>query len=243
MKSLESLSEFTLEYLGGVIGGNITGNFQNDIPAYAAKVRVKKWRMGRLLGELGLRAPISGTVYLNVDLQAEGETPGSWVKTMSGKLTASLWGGRVPGRLLDLTGLNLVSWLAAKDSKSDSTKLVCVIVPVRLKQGVANGRSMIIETENVQIAGGGTINFRNGGLELAFMPRPKKQQLIDIVTPFRINGTFSNPKLHLEGGKGGRVFAEALSLPFNLVGQLFTGNKPKSKKEKPCVLPKNTRPK
>ena len=198
--------------------------------------------MGRLLGQLGLRAPISGTVYVSTDIQVWGESPESWIKTMSGKLTMSLWGGRVPGRLLDLTGLNLVSWLAAKDSKSDSTKLVCVVVPVRLKQGVANGRSMIIETENVQIAGGGTINFRNGGLKLAFMPRAKKQQLIEIVTPFRITGTFNNPKVHMEGGKGGRAFAEVVALPFNLFGQIFTGNKPKSKKEKPCVLPKNTRP-
>ena len=65
------------------------------------------------------------------------------------------------------------------------------------------------------------------GLKLAFMPRAKTQQLIEIVTPFRITGTFSNPKVHLEGGgKGGRAFAEAVSLPFNLFGQIFTGNKP-----------------
>ena len=97
---------------------------------------------------------------------------------------------------------------------------------------------------HVQIAGGGTINFRSGALKLGFMPRPKKQQMIDIVTPFRITGTFNNPKVHLEGGgKGGRVIAEVVASPFNLIGQLFTGNKPKSKKEKPCVLPKRTKPK
>ena len=132
----------------------------------------------------------------------------------------------------------------AKKDKKDSSKIVCAVVPLALKSDVANGRSMVIETENVQIAGGGTINFSSGALKLAFMPRPKKKQVIDIVTPFRISGTFSNPKVKLEGGgAGGRAFAEVVTLPVNLIGRLFTGNKPVQKKEKPCVLPNNSGPK
>jgi hypothetical protein len=237
------LKNLSLEYLGGLVSGNISGNFQKDVPGYAAKVRVRKWRMGRLLGELGLRAPISGTVYLDADLRAQGENVRRWINTVSGRLSASLWGGRIPGRLLDLTGLNLVSWLFVKQANVGETSIVCAVVPLRLNQGVANGRSMIIETENVQIIGGGEINFVSGALRLSFMPRPKKKQMVDIVTPFRISGTFSNPKVKAEGSKGGRAIAEVVALPLNLIGHLFTGSKPTRETEKPCVLPKNSGPK
>jgi hypothetical protein len=238
-----ALTDLSLEYLGGVVSGNISGNFQKDVPAYAAKGRVRKWRMGRLLGELGLSAPISGTVYLDVDLQAQGGNTRARISSASGRLSASLWGGRVPGRLLDLTGLNLVSWLFAKQANADETSIVCAVVPLRLNQGVANGRSMIIETENVQIVGGGEINFVSGALKLSFMPRPKKKQLVDIVTPFGISGTFSNPEVKAQVGKGGRAIAEVVALPLNLIGHLFTGNKSIRETEKPCVLPKNSGPK
>lgn len=237
------LTNLSMEYLGGLVSGKVSGNFQKAVPAYAAKVRVRKWRMGRLLGELGLHAPISGTVYLDVDLKAQGGNTRAWVKTMSGRLSASLWDGTVPGRLLDLTGLNLVSWLFAKQANPDETRIVCAVAPLRLKQGIANGRSMIIETENVQIVGGGEINFVSGALDLSFMPRPKKKQMIDIVTPFRISGTFSDPKVETVGGKGGRAIAEVVALPLNLIGHLFTGNKPIRETERPCVLPTNSGPK
>lgn len=239
-----SLAPFELGYLGGLISGDFTGDFRDGSPAYEANVRVRKWQMGRLLAELGLRAPLTGTVYIDVELKARGRNRDDWIRTTNGYLTASLWGGRVPGRLLDLTGLNLVSWLFAERDGRDGTKILCAVAPVRFTQGVANGRKMILETENVQIVGGGRIDFNTGALQLEFAPRPKKRQLINIVTPFRINGTFSSPLVKLEGGgKAGRATAEIIASPFNLVGRLLTGDKLKQEGEKPCVLPTNSKPK
>ena len=161
-----------LEYLGGSINGDFTADFRKETPVYHVKGRIKKWRVGRLLGELGLRAPLSGTLYLSVDGHAYGKTTNTLVRSMNGYATVSLWGGRVPGRLVDLTGLNLVTWMFA-DDQSDSSKIVCTVVPLRFKNGRATGNKIIVETENVQIVGGGWINLPKSSFNLSFLPRPK----------------------------------------------------------------------
>ncbi len=234
------LENLALGYLGGTISGDFTGDFRKATPSYYANGRITEWQMGRFLGELGLSAPISGTLYMSVDARAYGKAAKSLLNSLTGSVNVSLWSGTVPGRLLDLTGLNLVSWMFAK--QSDNTKIVCALVPLRFKNGRASGNNIIIETDNVQIVGGGWINFPQDTFELSFLPRPKRQQAVNVVSPFTVHGSFTDPQLRLEEGKGARIVAEVVSLPFNLIGRLFTGNKLIDAGQAPCVLPKITGP-
>ena len=229
---LEGLS---LGYLGGTISGDFTGDFRRATPAYHANGRIREWQMGRFLGEMGISAPISGVLYVDVDARAHGKAAKSLLNSLTGSVTVSLWNGTVPGRLLDLTGLNLVSWMFAK--RSDETKIVCTVVPLHFRNGEASGKNVIIETDNVQIVGGGWIDFPDDTFELSFLPRPKRQQAVNVVSPFTLHGSFADPELKLEEGKGARIVAEVVSLPFNLIGRLFTGNKPIDAGQRPCVLP------
>ncbi|MEP3277528.1 MAG: AsmA-like C-terminal region-containing protein [Stappiaceae bacterium] len=238
-----SLSPFHLSYLGGQISGDYAADLSGRVPVFSGKGRVDKWRLGTLLKELGISAPVTGTFYMSYDGSIVGTTMRSWVRSLNGRITASLWGGRVQGRVLDLTGLNLVTWLFAKHDKSNTAKLVCAVAPLRVKNGVAHGKSIVIETDNVQIVGGGSINFKTGALGLSFMPRPKRKQAIDIVTPFSIDGTMQHPKVIAHKGRGSRAFAEVVSMPINLIGRIFGGGKLVNPKQKPCRIPANRGPK
>lgn len=236
-----ALAPLTLEYLGGSILGDFAADFSTEPARLSAKGRVEKWRLGRLLAELGHPAPISSTLYLSFDVTAPAIKTPELLKSLSGRISGSLWGGSIPTGLLELSGLNLVRWLSS-DNRKGENQFVCAVLPFSFQDGIAVGRSVVLETKNVQIVGNGSVNLYSGELDFSFLPRPKQSQLVDIVTPFSISGTVNQPAVKMEQPKSARAAAEIVTLPLNLVGQIFA-RKTSGQAEKPCRLPKTNGPK
>ncbi len=238
-----SLAPLALTYLGGTIKGDFSADFNKKTPVLSAKGRIEKWRLGRLMREFGLTAPFNSTIYMSFDVNGAAGSAIGLLKSLTGRVTASLWGGEIPTRLIDLTGLNLVTWVFSNTSGKDTSKLVCAVMPLHFKNGRASTTSLIIETENVQIVGGGSVDLRSETMDLSFVPRPKRKQVVDIVSPFSIKGHMGKPNLEVKQAGAGRAIGETLSLPLNLLGRIFGGGGLIDEKAKPCVLPKATGPK
>ena len=236
------LSSLKMTFLGGTVRGDFGVDYTRTPELLSAHGRMEKFPLKSLMAELGLTSPLSSTVYASFDVSGLATSETAFLKSLSGRLTASLWGGTLPNRLLDLAGLSVFTWLVT-GNEDGTTKLVCAVLPLRFKGGVASGTSLIVETPNVQVVGAGSINFRSGTLDLAFAPRAKRKQLVEIVSPFELHGTLKDPKLTVRDAGPGRVVGEVLATPLNLIGHLFTGSKAIHPDAKPCSLPKNSKPK
>lgn len=236
------LAGFKLDFIGGTVKGDFGINLGSENRPATANGRMEKFPLKSLMSEFGLTAPISSTVYASFDVTGSAVSETAFLRSLSGNVTASLWGGTLPNRLIDLTGLNVVTWLVTSN-KEHTSKLVCAVLPLHFKNGVATSRQMIVETENVQIVGAGSVNLRSGALDLSFAPRAKRKQLVEIVSPFEIHGTLGKPDVTVKDAGPGRAIGEVVSLPLNLVSHLFRGSGPIDEKARPCTLPKNSGPK
>ncbi|MEM8701998.1 MAG: AsmA-like C-terminal region-containing protein [Pseudomonadota bacterium] len=237
-----TLAGLKLDYIGGTISGDFGVNLGAESHPAHARGRMEKFPLKSLMNEIGLTAPISSTVYASFDVTGNARSETGFLKTLSGNVSASLWGGTLPNRLLDLTGLNVFTWLVTSNNEHTS-KLVCAVLPLHFKNGVATSKRMIVETENVQLVGAGTVNLRSGALDLSFAPRAKRKQLVEIVSPFEIHGTLGKPDVTVKDAGPGRAIGEVVSLPLNLVSHIFRGSGPINEKARPCTLPKNSGPK
>lgn len=231
-----------LDFIGGKVSGDFGVNLGKENRSASANGRMEKFPLKSLMNEVGLTAPISSTVYASFDVTGSAVSETGFLKSLTGNVTASLWGGTLPNRLLDLTGLNVFTWLVTSN-KERTTKLVCAVLPLHFKNGVATSKRMIVETENVQLVGAGSVNLWSGALDLSFAPRAKRKQLVEIVSPFEIHGTLGKPDVTVRYAGPGRAIGEVVSLPLNLVSHIFRGSGPIDEKAKPCVLPKNSGPK
>lgn len=236
------LAGLKLDYIGGTVRGDFGVNLGKESHPAHAHGRMEKFPLRSLMHEVGLTAPISSTVYASFDVTGDARSEAGFLKTLSGNVSASLWGGTLPNRLLDLTGLNVFTWLVTSN-KEHTSKLVCAVLPLHFKNGVATSKRMIVETENVQLVGAGTVNLRSGALDLSFAPRAKRKQLVEIVSPFEIRGTLGKPDVTVKDAGPGRAIGEVVSLPLNLVSHIFRGSGPINEKARPCTLPKNSGPK
>ncbi|MBG6199480.1 hypothetical protein IWQ48_000598 [Labrenzia sp. EL_13] len=236
------LAGLKLDFIGGKVTGDFGVTFGKDNWPASAHGRMEKFPLSSLMNEVGMQAPVSSTVYASFDVTGNAASETGFLKSLSGNVTASLWGGTLPNRLLDLTGLNVFTWLVTSN-QDHTTKIVCAVLPLHFKNGTATSKRMIVETQNVQLVGAGSVDFRSGALDLSFAPRAKRKQLVEIVSPFEIHGTLGKPDVKVRDAGPGRAIGEVVSLPLNLVSHIFRGSGPIDEKAKPCVLPKNSGPK
>lgn len=121
-------------------------------------------------------------------------------------------------------------------STSGDTRLTCADTSLAFKQGVGKIEKLVIETENVQLVGGGAINLKDERINIAFQPRPIHKKILEMASPFVVAGPLSSPKISLKpGGAGSRAVAETVTLPLHLLGALLGSGTAKADR-KPCVV-------
>ena len=234
-----TLDPFMLTYLGGTISTKTLFDLTERPTRIESETRIRKLLVGKLLRELRLPPMVTGSLNARFTLAARGTDMAALVNTASGRVTASIWGGTLGTDLLDLSGLNVISWLATK-SRDGSARLVCASLPFFVKNGRATTNALVLETEQVQAVGSGSIDFPGNAVKMRFQPRAKNNSAVNIATPFVITGPVSDPKVELQGGAAGRVVGETLSLPLNLIGGLLGTNRNRgsARAQQPCVVPK-----
>jgi uncharacterized protein involved in outer membrane biogenesis len=233
-KSVVLLDPLQVAYLGGQIGASVKIDTTPGTPKVSASGKIRKLPIGRLLRELAVPSIVSGSLTTTFNISGVGKSLYSVVRSMTGTVTTSLWGGSIGTNLINLTGLNLVTWLSSKSQKG-SVKLVCAVMPFNFKNGRASSSSLVIETDKVQIVGRGWMDFRRDAVQLNFQPAPKVKQVVEIVTPFSVNGKLSNPSISVKH-RAGRAAAEVLTMPLNLLGLLAGGGAKKKTKHRPCIV-------
>ena len=101
-------------------------------------------------------------------------------------------------------------------------KLVCADVTLDFNDGLARAKPIVIETDNVQVVGGGSIDLPADSIALRFNTRPKRHELVNVATPFSVVGKLSKPVVKIDAGViVGRVLGESLTAPFNVLGLLL----------------------
>ncbi|EEE48046.1 AsmA family protein [Roseibium alexandrii] len=244
---LVRLDPVRFQFIGGSAESSLDVDLKSEAPNFSLDGRIEKLKLGALLSYLGLDPIVTGSVYASYDIKGAGVSFDQIIKSVSGKTAVSVWGGTVGSRIIDLSGMSLIRWMFGSGNGDGTAKLVCAKVPMSFKNGVGSSRSIVIETDNVQIVGGGSVDLKNGTIVLEFVPRAKRPDLVEIVTTFAVRGPLAGPEIVvLSGGGAGRAVAEIVSTPLNILGAVFgaggAGND-NAGSEKPCVIPKASGPK
>jgi hypothetical protein len=104
--------------------------------------------------------------------------------------------GRIRGKLLEIWGgnllqiLNPVSWAEGGD-----TELRCVAAQFDIGEGVARSRTLLVDSQNVTVAGEMVLNLRSEQIDGMFTPQPKEATLMHLGAPLRLSGTLKAPKV------------------------------------------------
>jgi hypothetical protein len=218
------LDPLRLDYLGGTATATLSMALDQDPPSARLDADLNALNTGALLTELGIQPLLAGQLDATLALIARGSDEAAIRRSLDGEVELAMGEGRIGSRLIDLTAQNFVSWLFSAGS---DTRLVCAAARLRVTKGVANIEGLMLRTENVQLIGGGSVNLGRETLDIAFDPRPTRGGILQTATPFRVHGPLAAPEVELgsAGGLAGRAVVETVTLPFNILGSLFGGNR------------------
>ena len=185
----------------------------------------------QVLSALGMSQWPTGPMSLELDLAGEGASPRALAARAEGYARMTIGEGTLPVRHFDLIASDLVaSMMPWADRSGDRTDLNCLVVGLKLKDGLASVERLLIDTGKITVTGTGEINLAGERLDLRLDPRPKDPSLISLATRMRVAGSLTDygaapdPVGLAKGAAAGIALAIgelnplALMLPFVSIG-------------------------
>jgi uncharacterized protein involved in outer membrane biogenesis len=177
----------------GKIEGNIALSPQEGGRLHAtADVRFQRLDVSRLMqatntfeggGRINGRGRIEGTGKSFADILGSG----------SGEITLGMSGGNLSSLLVDLSGLRLGNAILSALGVPGRTTVQCFVGNVVLQRGVANLRTVILDTEDVVVNATGAVNIAREQLEVRLRSESKSFTIGAVPTSILIDGSFRNP--------------------------------------------------
>ena len=215
-----NLDPMNMTYLGGTASTNGNIDTKDNQNSFALKGSINNLRIGEVLQAMEVNYPVSGALNVTYDLSGAGNTKAQIPRTLSGSLTTSLRNGSIGTRLIDLTGMSLPGWLLSGAAGGSQSPLVCVVAPFSFKNGRGTTRGLVLETNNVQVVGVGTVDFRANTIDLHFKPQALRKQFIKTAQPFSIQGKLASAKVTLGGAPVAGAVVGTLASPLNLLSAI-----------------------
>jgi hypothetical protein len=225
-----------LVYLGGRIKGKLDVNLAPSPPALKLEAAVRELGLEQVFRRLGKAPAASGPLDLDLAVSAQGTDLNALLASMSGQVSGSIRGGSLADRTINLAGQTIVEWVFTRTADG-SAPLVCLVARFDFKDGIAAARQLVLETDKVQAAGGGTLNLRDETMDLVFQPRPKRNDLVGEVGPVGVSGPLSRPEIKVaKGTVAAKVVGETIGLPFHLLRPILGADGRALPGHEPCVV-------
>ncbi len=167
-----------------------------------------------------------GKVDGRATLSGSGNSVAAMLAHANGEIKADLSEGTISQFILEAAGLNLANAVFAKLYRDQQVKLLCGAADVSVKDGLAQVRHGILNTEDAAIDIRGQVDLGKETLALDVIPRTKQVRILSLRTPLYVRGTFAHPDIGAskEGlaARAGAAAALALVAPVAAVIPLIT---------------------
>lgn len=180
----------------GVLTADIYLTIVDNEAAGKIEMNVKQLDYGKLMQEMGLGDKMKGTADLNIHLVGFGKDFKQFLTHSDGTVEFVGEKGILASKYLRLWGEDIVQQILPFNwFGKEQTGLNCVVGRFDLTDGRLSSDSLLLDTENMTIAGTGAISLATEVMEFELMPDPKNISLISLATPVKIRGTLAKPKI------------------------------------------------
>lgn len=221
----------------GTAKGNVALTMQVDSrqqPMTAqADFRFTRLSLNELLGSLG---EAEGLIGGAAKLEGKGASLHEILSTSNGTVGVGMDGGKISHLLLELAGLDVFQSVGVFVSGDKPVPVNCILGHFDVKDGVLHSKAIVIDSDDTNIQGEGTIDLETEAMDLRFVPQPKDTSLVSLRSPITVKGTLKSPSPGIEAGalmaRGGA--AAALSLVLTPVAGILAFIDPGQGKDSNC---------
>lgn len=125
----------------------------------------------------------------NVELRFSGEGRSLYqlIEQGSGMFELVAGGGEFETEAIDVVGADLVRLIIPGD-RSEMTVINCGVANMNIENGIMHTDNLLIDTENVTLAGEAALEIISGEVNMLIKPHPKSPSLLNLAVPVRVTG-------------------------------------------------------
>jgi uncharacterized protein involved in outer membrane biogenesis len=199
----------TVSPKASLAGGRFTGEISvaragTAPPAVGLRMNGRDFEFGELSRQIrGFELTRGGKSSLDINLAGRGSSVSEILAGSNGRVEFQMREAAIQTRMLDRAGGDLLTQLLGvfipSGEKKEMTQLECVVVRFGVRDGIAVAdKTLVAQTEKVNVVGGGTINLKDETLDLG--ARLGARQGIHIgggalASLVRLRGPLTNPQI------------------------------------------------
>ena len=189
---------------GNFMGGSVIVNVSLKTPDKETAdikidVNVKKVNIAKLLMEMKVTDLISkGDVEVKANIEGRGKSMQTLMAGLNGNVSVIMGKGQIENKYVDFIAADLVKLVVPGAMKKNYTMVNCFVARFDIKNGLAESKVLLFDTDNITISGEGEVDLSTEKLNLSFNPKPKRASLISIAIPINIRGTLAEPSIKLD---------------------------------------------
>ena len=200
----------------GVGKGAITSQIQlrekEKALAMKADVDFRTVDVSKLLNATGV-AEGAGSISGRAAIEGTGASLGAILGDANGEVKLYMGpGGNLSALLVDLSGLQFGNALLSTLGIPNRERIECLITDVTLRQGVAESRLTMLDTNDSRVGITGNANLKTEHLALTLRTQAKHFSVGSLPTPIGIDGTLGSPSIRPDVKEVGVRAAAAVGL-------------------------------
>jgi len=199
-----------------------------DHPRLTFKAFGKHIDPRRALDIQELKEQLNTDMNIDLSFSTSGLTSHEMAANSQGSIYITMQNGKIAAPLIDLIFWDVAGWVWHKTTEKRYYDFDCGVADYTIEEGVISTKAFILDSQNVTITGGGTIDLGGEKVEYFFLPK-KKSLYVKKADPVNIEGPLNDPKVKaipwksaaLTAGKvGGIIFAPFIFIPLSAADYL-----------------------
>lgn len=172
-------------------------------PSLKGRVDVRHIDLHQLLGGPTMPDMVKetgGVVGGFFKLDATGVSLREFLGNMNGDAGLFMENGQVSALLEQLAPIDVLGALGVYVRGDAPVQINCLVSRFDIKKGVATASTLLFDTDNATVVGGGNVNFADETLFLELKPYNKSFTTVSLRTPVEVRGTFAKPAFNVKAG-------------------------------------------
>lgn len=168
--------------------GSLSFEGHGETPRASVDLELKGLRLDRLIPKLASTAALTSTLAGRIKLESRADSVAGLIERAQGSVVARLSGGQLSNVADAKLALNLGKLIALKLRGDRSIALNCGIAEFDVREGRASSRSIVLDTEDTQVEGVGSVDLRSGAWNVVLTPHPRRPGLLTRHASIRVEG-------------------------------------------------------
>jgi len=183
----------------------VAGHFQLDrqtSPEFIADLTIENIDLGIFLQDIRAREIYEGRFDLALDLRSRGNSVREVMANLNGQLSAFVSAARIPQVSIPLTKTGIIFDVLPWLQRREDVIVNCAISHMQAANGIVDINLLYLDSAQMTMVGGGTIDLRAEQLDLRLSPRPKRRKILAHNIDVILRGPFIDPqKSNVGAGK------------------------------------------